>query len=82
MSLLRLNANLKYDKAVTDWWFDILGYGDWVVSQQILRKLLPCARHGSDDPRDGGMRRYDFLKPVLSEYVMQWMRMQEEHLGL
>lgn len=36
---LKLNATLTYDKAVTEWWFDLIGYGNWVVSQQILKKL-------------------------------------------
>ena len=37
---LELNTTLTYDKAVTEWCFDLLGYGDQVVSPQILKKLF------------------------------------------
>lgn len=48
ISPLRLNAILISAKAVPEWQFDIMGYGDWVIRQP------------SGDPRGGDVRGYDF----------------------
>ena len=45
------------------WCFDIMGYGDWVVSQQRPKKLILCASYPGGDPRDGDVRAYDFRNP-------------------
>lgn len=51
ISPLRLNPILIYDTAITEWRFDIIGCDDCVVSQQILKKLIPYGRHPGGDPR-------------------------------
>lgn len=76
ISSLRLNAIFKYDTDISDWWFDTLWYGDWVVSQQILKKLILLTRNLGVDSREGGVREYDFENLGLSECVMQRIMMK------
>lgn len=45
-----------YDKAATEWWFGIMGYNDWFISQQILKKPMLFARHPGGDSRGGDVR--------------------------
>lgn len=40
-----------------------MGYGDWVISQQIVKKIILCARHAGGEPRSEDVRGRDFRNP-------------------